>query len=46
MIKSIQEKLEAAYKVCKRYPQVMVMGALGRCGTGACDLAVKVGIPE
>ncbi|KAG0168071.1 Saccharopine dehydrogenase [Apophysomyces sp. BC1034] len=28
------------------YPQVMVMGALGRCGTGACDFARKAGIPE
>jgi saccharopine dehydrogenase (NAD+, L-lysine-forming) len=24
----------------------MVMGALGRCGTGACDFARKSGIPE
>lgn len=24
----------------------MVMGALGRCGTGACDFARKAGIPE
>ncbi|KAI8336092.1 hypothetical protein BC941DRAFT_354363 [Chlamydoabsidia padenii] len=28
------------------YPKVMVMGALGRCGTGACDFARKAGIPE
>ncbi|ORE01804.1 hypothetical protein BCV72DRAFT_65452 [Rhizopus microsporus var. microsporus] len=29
-----------------QYPTVMVMGALGRCGTGACDFARKAGIPE
>ncbi|KAI8880679.1 hypothetical protein K501DRAFT_190832 [Backusella circina FSU 941] len=28
------------------WPKVMVMGALGRCGTGACDFARKTGIPE
>ena len=29
-----------------KLPKVMVMGALGRCGTGACDFARKAGIPE
>lgn len=29
-----------------RMPRVMVMGALGRCGTGACDLAKRAGVPE
>lgn len=29
-----------------QYPKVMVMGALGRCGRGACDFARKAGIPE
>eukprot|EP00842_Homolaphlyctis_polyrhiza_P003463 jgi/Hompol1/4117/HPOL_003489-RA len=29
-----------------RQPSVMVMGALGRCGKGAVDFAVAVGIPE
>ena len=28
------------------YPRIMVMGALGRCGTGACDFARRVGVPE
>lgn len=27
-------------------PSVMVMGALGRCGTGACDFAKKVNISD
>ena len=26
-------------------PKLLVMGALGRCGNGACDFAVKAGIP-
>ena len=29
-----------------RSPRVMVMGALGRCGTGAKDFALKAGIPD
>jgi saccharopine dehydrogenase (NAD+, L-lysine-forming) len=28
-----------------RSPRVLVIGALGRCGRGAVDLALKVGIP-
>jgi hypothetical protein len=33
-------------KAAGRYPKVMVMGALGRCGSGAVDLLVKAGIPK
>ncbi|RDA94997.1 hypothetical protein CP533_0149 [Ophiocordyceps camponoti-saundersi (nom. inval.)] len=29
-----------------RKPTVIVLGALGRCGKGACDLFLKAGIPE
>lgn len=29
-----------------QYPRILVIGALGRCGTGACDLALKIGIPS
>ncbi|RDA88875.1 hypothetical protein CP532_5439 [Ophiocordyceps camponoti-leonardi (nom. inval.)] len=29
-----------------RKPTVIVLGALGRCGKGACDLFIKAGIPE
>lgn len=28
------------------YPKLMVMGARGRCGSGAVDFAIKVGIPK
>ncbi|KAJ7385010.1 Saccharopine dehydrogenase [Desmophyllum pertusum] len=28
------------------YPRVIIIGALGRCGKGALDLAYKVGIPS
>lgn len=29
-----------------RVPRVIVIGALGRCGSGAVDMCVKAGIPE
>ncbi|XP_031565807.1 saccharopine dehydrogenase [NAD(+), L-lysine-forming]-like [Actinia tenebrosa] len=32
--------------VSEIYPTVLVMGALGRCGHGALDIARKLGIPE
>lgn len=29
-----------------RYPRILVMGALGRCGSGAVDLCLQAGIPS
>lgn len=29
-----------------REPRVIVIGALGRCGSGAVDMCVKAGVPE
>ncbi|KND04396.1 saccharopine dehydrogenase (NAD+, L-lysine-forming) [Spizellomyces punctatus DAOM BR117] len=46
LIKFVKERLDAAAKKAGRLPRVMVMGALGRCGTGAADFARRVGIPE
>lgn len=40
------ERLKAAVAKTGKMPRVHVMGALGRCGTGACDLATKAGIPR
>ncbi|KAL1923295.1 uncharacterized protein VTP21DRAFT_8275 [Calcarisporiella thermophila] len=45
-IESVGERIKRAAEVKGRLPRVMVMGALGRCGTGACDFARKAGIPE
>lgn len=38
------DKIKA--KKIGRNPRVLVVGALGRCGKGAVDLALKVGIPS
>ncbi|KAK4516481.1 pre-mRNA-splicing factor rse1 [Mucor velutinosus] len=47
LISYTKDRLTAAVALNNNeYPKVMVMGALGRCGTGACDFARKAGIPE
>ncbi|KAJ3043120.1 Saccharopine dehydrogenase [Rhizophlyctis rosea] len=46
LIAHIKTRLDAAAAKAGRLPRVMVMGALGRCGTGAADFARRVGIPE
>ncbi|KAF2841293.1 saccharopine dehydrogenase [Patellaria atrata CBS 101060] len=46
MVKDIQNDIAAAEKAIGRKPRVMVMGALGRCGGGACDLFVRADIPD
>ncbi|KAF9187487.1 Saccharopine dehydrogenase [Haplosporangium sp. Z 767] len=47
LITYIKERLDRAVALNNgKVPEVMVMGALGRCGKGACDFARAVGIPE
>ncbi|KAJ5155568.1 Saccharopine dehydrogenase [Penicillium capsulatum] len=46
LIESVKETVEAGKKVAGRLPKVLVIGALGRCGKGAVQLAKDVGIPE
>lgn len=43
LISDIRTKLVAA---ARPPPKILVIGALGRCGSGACDFAVRAGIPE
>ncbi|KAG0002106.1 Saccharopine dehydrogenase [Modicella reniformis] len=45
LISHIKSRLERAVNN-DEVPEFMVMGALGRCGKGACDLAHAVGIPN
>lgn len=40
------EQLKADVEAVGETPSVFVMGALGRCGSGAVDLCRKVGLPE
>ncbi|KJZ77287.1 Saccharopine dehydrogenase [Hirsutella minnesotensis 3608] len=46
LVDQIRADIARAEKTAGRKPRVMVLGALGRCGKGACDLLVKAGIPE
>jgi saccharopine dehydrogenase (NAD+, L-lysine-forming) len=46
LISAIKAKLDKAVSKAGRMPELMVMGALGRCGSGAADCAKKCGIPE
>ncbi|KAJ6441281.1 saccharopine dehydrogenase protein [Purpureocillium lavendulum] len=46
LVEQIRGDVAAAEKALGRKPTAMVLGALGRCGKGACDLFLKAGIPE
>ncbi|RJE19181.1 saccharopine dehydrogenase [Aspergillus sclerotialis] len=46
LIESVKASLEAGKKSSGRSPRVLVIGALGRCGKGAVQLAKDVGIAE
>ncbi|KFA69754.1 hypothetical protein S40285_05997 [Stachybotrys chlorohalonatus IBT 40285] len=46
LCEQIRNDVAEAEKKLGRKPTAMVLGALGRCGTGACDLFLKAGIPE
>lgn len=46
LVDQIRKDLEAGGKILGRKPTALVMGALGRCGRGACDLFIKAGLPE
>ncbi|KAJ1550601.1 Saccharopine dehydrogenase, partial [Nowakowskiella sp. JEL0078] len=46
LIKHVSERLKKAISIVGKKPSVMVMGALGRCGTGASDFATRVEIPN
>ncbi|PYH92593.1 cysteine proteinase [Aspergillus ellipticus CBS 707.79] len=46
LVESVKESMEAGKKQSGRSPKVLVIGALGRCGNGAVQLAKDVGIPD
>ncbi|KAI8919705.1 hypothetical protein BC831DRAFT_480386 [Entophlyctis helioformis] len=46
LISYIKTRLALAAEKTGKKPDVMVMGALGRCGAGASDFAREAGIPE
>ncbi|CAI7667171.1 unnamed protein product [Penicillium bialowiezense] len=46
LIESVKESLASGIKVAGKAPKILVIGALGRCGSGAVELAKDVGIPQ
>lgn len=46
LCEQIRQDVAAGEKALGRKPTAMVLGALGRCGSGAVDMFVKAGIPE
>lgn len=47
LIKEVKAELEKGLaKTEGKKPQILVIGALGRCGRGALDLCRAVGIPD
>ncbi|KAF2004599.1 Formate/glycerate dehydrogenase catalytic domain-like protein [Amniculicola lignicola CBS 123094] len=46
LIGQLKEDVAAGEKVAGRKPSSLVLGALGRCGSGAVDLLEKIGCPE
>jgi saccharopine dehydrogenase (NAD+, L-lysine forming) len=46
LVQDIKNDLAEGQKQAGRLPKVIVIGALGRCGRGAVDMALKAGVPE
>lgn len=46
LIKDIGREYKKALKTGAKKPRVLIIGALGRCGSGAIDFLKKVGIPD
>ena len=47
LLEEVREQVKAAVEVNGgTWPRVIVIGALGRCGSGAVDAALKVGVPD
>lgn len=46
LCEQIREDVAAGEKALGRKPTAFVLGALGRCGSGAVDMFLKAGVPE
>ena len=46
LLSDVRAKMQEGEAITKRKPQVLVIGALGRCGRGAVDLCKQAGIPD
>jgi saccharopine dehydrogenase (NAD+, L-lysine forming) len=46
LIADVKKALDGGQATAGRLPQVIVIGALGRCGRGAVDMCLRAGIPD
>ncbi|KAF9875816.1 saccharopine dehydrogenase [Colletotrichum karsti] len=46
LIDDVKKALSEGQSKAGRLPRVIVIGALGRCGSGAVDMCLRAGIPE
>lgn len=46
LIADVQKAVQDGANKAGRMPRVIVIGALGRCGSGAVDALRKAGVPE
>ncbi|KAF8476895.1 hypothetical protein BDZ91DRAFT_708299 [Kalaharituber pfeilii] len=46
LIEHVKGSIQMGVEKLGRQPRVLVIGALGRCGTGAVELCRKAGVPE
>jgi saccharopine dehydrogenase (NAD+, L-lysine-forming) len=44
LVNEVKSELEAAFAKTNKRPNILVMGALGRCGKGAIDFAERAGV--
>ena len=45
LIADVKQAMVAGQLKTGKYPRVLVIGALGRCGSGAVDLCLRAGVP-
>jgi hypothetical protein len=45
LVKGLKSSISAALTASHGYPRILVIGALGRCGTGAIDACLDAGVP-
>ncbi|CEP21802.1 LYS1 [Cyberlindnera jadinii] len=46
LVEDVKKDLKSALAKGAKKPRVLIIGALGRCGSGAVDFLTKVGIPD
>ncbi len=46
LLAGLRERLSRALKAANRWPRAIIIGAKGRCGSGAIDLFHKLGFPN